>query len=166
MPDLISAVKNSILKKIYTFSIAFLELTISKKKIIIFFKEAKNSYILSSLSEESVVAARLEPAGTLGSAKNSTSSPKQLSYGFPSKSNECCPSCVRPSRPTAGRRPSGALLCTYTWERPRLWERTRCWVGPGCRPGPPTSRLTLGGLPGSVPAASPGQTDIADFIGL
>ena len=29
----ISAVKNSILKKIYTFSIAFLELTISKKKI-------------------------------------------------------------------------------------------------------------------------------------
>lgn len=32
----ISAVKNSILKKIYTFSIAFLELTISKKKFIFF----------------------------------------------------------------------------------------------------------------------------------
>lgn len=46
---LISAVKNSILKKIYTFSIAFLEVTISKKKIIIiFFKEAKNSFFLHS----------------------------------------------------------------------------------------------------------------------
>lgn len=33
----ISAVKNSILKKIYTFSIAFLELTISKKKLLFFF---------------------------------------------------------------------------------------------------------------------------------
>lgn len=40
---LLSAVKNSILKKIYTFSIAFLELTISKKNYF-FFKEEKNTF--------------------------------------------------------------------------------------------------------------------------
>lgn len=46
----ISAVKNSILKKIYTFSIAFLELTISKKKFIIFFKRRKEHFFSSLLS--------------------------------------------------------------------------------------------------------------------
>lgn len=46
----ISAVKNSILKKIYTFSIAFLELTISKKKLLFFLKEEKNTFFFTRKS--------------------------------------------------------------------------------------------------------------------
>lgn len=45
----ISAVKNSILKKIYTFSIAFLELTLSKKKLPFFLKEEKNTLFFFTL---------------------------------------------------------------------------------------------------------------------
>lgn len=55
----ISAVKNSTLEKnIYSFSIAFLELTISKKKIVFFFKE--EFFFFPFLSQEFVAAAVLD----------------------------------------------------------------------------------------------------------
>lgn len=56
----ISAVKNSILKKIYTFSIAFLELTLSKKKLPFFFKRRKEHFVFLHSYEEFLVAALLK----------------------------------------------------------------------------------------------------------
>lgn len=67
----LSAVKNSILKKIYTFSIAFIELTTSKKKIIFFLKKKRTLFSLpltrvscSSTTKASWYTGKEEPKET------------------------------------------------------------------------------------------------------
>lgn len=104
----ISAVKNSILKKIYTFSIAFLEWTISKKNYYFFKKKERTLFFLFTLIRV-CGSSSTKTSGYTGKEPetNSMMSQNKHPYSFLWQSDSFCPSaCAQfgapsPCRPAA-----------------------------------------------------------------